>query len=410
MSLADKIVKVAIEGMPINPLEKLFIKFVLGTKLGRKILLKRMKKNWKSAFAKKGKVDKGKVAKGVVSDKDAEMPELLRKILSLGAVVEPKTPKNPRANPYEVRINGEVKSVQEILKDMADTSLKDVLKDMHKENDYKFLQNILGDNINLKVESLEDLYAGKRETKEDEKKAVNPYSDEALEKQGLEMQINQVPIGGYGYHEPLKYVKPLGDHIYMYRGAPVVECDGYYFETVIVPKGSGIWKGGYLHKKDFFERYHVDTNKDPLGGLAGINDPDSLMKYLDKKGKRLPDGKIYAKGALLPNDPRWAADDQKGFKFVDGQMILPDGTIVKLETPGAEKIQPTKEQIINPDQNKKLEKKPWVIHLDKVAQNFQKHEDYFKQKYGLTLDGGAIMPAHTKDISSTLVATKGGRQ
>lgn len=448
MSLADKIVKVAIEGMPINPLEKLFIKFVLGTKLGRKILLKRMKKNWQKVFGKKGKVDKkkaDKVAKGIVSknkkqwpaifdkvvldekpntpkspyevhlngenivsDKEAEMPEMLRKILSLGAVVEPKTPKNPRANPYEVRINGEVKSVQEILKDMADTSLKDVLKDMHKENDYKFLQKILGDNINVKIESLEDLYAGKKKTKEDEKKAVNPYSDEALEKRGLEMQINQVPIGGYGYHEPLKYVKPLGDHIYMYRGAPVVECDGYYFETVIVPKGSGIWKGGYLHKKDFFERYHVDTNKDPLGGLAGINDPDSLMKYLDKKGKRLPDGKIYAKGALLPNDPRWAADDQKGFKFVDGQMILPDGTVVKLATSEAEK--PKKEQIINPDQNKKLEKNPWVIHLDKVAQNFQKHEDYFKQKYGLTLDGGAIMPAHTNDISSTLVATKGGRQ
>lgn len=499
MSLADKIVKVAIDGMPINPLEKLFIKFVLGTKLGRKILLRRMKKNWKSAFGKKGKVDKkkadkaakgqvdkgkvakgqevdkGKVAKGIVStnkkrwptifdrvvldekpntprspyevhlngenivsdkeenetsellrkillitkpkalgegivsDKDAEMPEMLRKILSLGAVVEPKTPKNP----YEVRIDGKLKTAQEILKDITNTSLKDALKDMHREKDYKSLQDILKD---IKVKPVEDLYIGKKKTKEDEKKAVNPYSDEALEKQGLEMQINQVPIGGYGYHEPLKYVKPLGDHIYMYRGAPVVECDGYYFETVIVPKGTGIWKGGYLHKKDFFERYHVDAHEDNSVDLEHLK--DEFQKLREQDGLkpwqvRLPDGTIYAMGALLPNDPRWAADDQNGFKFVDGQMILPDGTVVELAnpTPGAEKIQPTKEQIVNPDQNKKLEKNPWVIHLDKIAQNFQKHEDYFKQKYGLTLDGGAIMPApRTNDISSTLVATKGGRQ
>lgn len=418
MSLADKIVKVAIDGMPINPLEKLFIKFVLGTKLGRKILLRRMKKNWKSAFGKKGKVDKkkadkaakgqvdkgkvakgqevdkGKVAKGIVStnkkrwptifdrvvldekpntprspyevhlngenivsdkeenetsellrkillitkpkalgegivsDKDAEMPEMLRKILSLGAVVEPKTPKNP----YEVRIDGKLKTAQEILKDITNTSLKDALKDMHREKDYKVLHDILGDNINVKIESLEDLYFGKKTKQTDDQK-------------------------GKGYD----------------------------------PKGLKPWQ------------------------------------------IRLPDGTIYAMGALLPNDPRWAADDQNGFKFVDGQMILPDGTVVKLETPGAEKIQPTKEQIVNPDQNKKLEKNPWVIHskeqiinpdqnkkqeknpwvihLDKIAQNFQKHEDYFKQKYGLTLDGGAIMPApRTNDISSTLVATKGGRQ
>ena len=599
MSLADKIVKVAIDGMPINPLEKLFIKFVLGTKLGRKIFLWRMKKNWQSAFGKKGKVDKkkadkaakgqvdkgkvakgqevdkGKVAKGIistnkkrwptifdrvildenpkrpkspyevhlngenivsdkeenetsellrkillitkpktlgegiVSDKDAEMPEMLRKILSLGAVVEPKTPKNP----YEVRIDGKLKTAQEILKDITNTSLKDALKDMHRENEYKVLHDILGDNINVKIESLEDLYIGKKKTKEDEKKAVNPYSDEALEKQGLEMQINQVPIGGYGYHEPLKYVKPLGDHIYMYRGAPVVECDGYYYETVIVPKGSGIWKGGYLHKKDFFERYHVDAHEDPLGFLAGINDLKSLEKYLEERKKktkqteglepwqtrlsdgtvvnhalgalidpamekvigkkleelkkktkqtddlkpwqhRMPDGTIYATGYELDKLEKYIMPDGKEYPK---QIILPDGTVVELAdpTPGAEKIGPTKEQIVSPDQNKKQEKNPWVIHskeqiispdrnkkqeknpwvihskeqiispdrnkkqeknpwvihLDKIAQNFQKHEDYFKQKYGLTLDGGAIMPApRTNDISSTLVATKGGRQ
>lgn len=492
MSLADKIVKVAIEGMPINPLEKLFIKFVLGTKLGRKILLKRMKKNWKSAFAKKGKVDKkkaDKVAKGIVSknkkqwpaifdkvvldekpntpkspyevhlngenivsDKDAEMPEMLRKILSLGAVVEPKTPKNPRANPYEVRINGEIKSVQEILKDMADTSLKDVLKDMHKENDYKFLQNILGDNINLKVESLEDLYAGKKETKEDEKKAVNPYSDEALEKGGLEMHIFEVSIGVFGrplipgvpepmagYQERPVAIGGVKDHIYMFNGKPVYELDGRYYYTEIVPKGTKP-KKGFLTKKAFLKMNNVDTNKDHSIDLEHLKNEIQKLREQNKELTGLkpwqhrlpdgtivatgalidparekvimPDGKIYAKGALLPNDPRWAADDQNGFKFVDRearQIILSDGTVVKLATSEAEK--PKKEQIINPDQNKKLEKNPWVIHLDKVAQNFQKHEDYFKQKYGLTLDGGAIMPApRTNDISSTLVATKGGRQ
>lgn len=434
MSLADKIVKVAIEGMPINPLEKLFIKFVLGTKLGRKILLKRMKKNWKSAFAKKGKVDKkkaDKVAKGIVSDKDAEMPELLRKILSLGAVVEPKTPKNPRANPYEVRINGEIKSVQEILKDMADTSLKDVLKDMHKENDYKFLQNILGDNINLKVESLEDLYAGKKETKEDEKKAVNPYSDEALEKGGLEMHIFEVSIGVLGrplipgvpepmagYQERPVAIGGVKDHIYMFNGKPVYELDGRYYYTEIVPKGTKP-KKGFLTKKAFLKMNNVDTNKDHSIDLEHLKNEIQKLREQNKEltglkpwQHRLPDGTIVATGALLPNDPRWAADDQNGFKFVDRearQIILSDGTVVKLATSEAEK--PKKEQIINPDQNKKLEKNPWVIHLDKVAQNFQKHEDYFKQKYGLTLDGGAIMPApRTNDISSTLVATKGGRQ
>lgn len=495
MSLADKIVKVAIEGMPINPLEKLFIKFVLGTKLGRKILLKRMKKNWQKVFGKKGKVDKGKADKvakgivsknkkqwpaifdkvvldekpntpkspyevhlngenivsdkeenetsellrkillitkpktlgeGIVSDKETEMPELLRKILSLGAVVEPKTPKNPRANPYEVRINGEVKSVQEILKDMADTSLKDVLKDMHKENDYKFLQNILGDNINLKVESLEDLYAGKRETKEDEKKAVNPYSDEALEKRGLEMHIFEVSIGGLGrplipgvpepmagYQERPVAIGGVKDHIYMFNGKPVYELDGRYYDTEIVPKGTKP-KKGFLTKKAFLKMNNVDTNKDHSIDLEHLKDEIQKLREQNKEltglkpwQHRLPDGTIVATGALI--DPAREADDQKGFKFVDGKMILPDGTVVKLATSEAEK--PTKEQIINPDQNKKLEKNPWVIHLDKVAQNFQKHEDYFKQKYGLTLDGGAIMPApRTNDISSTLVATKGGRQ
>lgn len=487
MSLADKIVKVAIEGMPINPLEKLFIKFVLGTKLGRKILLKRMKKNWQKVFGKKGKVDKGKadkVAKGIVSknkkpwpaifdkvvldekpntpkspyevhlngenivsDKEAEMPEMLRKILSLGAVVEPKTSKNPRANPYEVRINGEVKSVQEILKDMADTSLKDVLKDMHKENDYKFLQNILGDNINVKIESLEDLYAGKRETKEDEKKSVNPYSDEALEKRGLEMHIFEVSIGGLGrplipgvpepmagYQERPVAIGGVKDHIYMFNGKPVYELDGRYYYTEIVPKGTKP-KKGFLTKKAFLKMNNVDTNKDHSIDLEHLKNEIQKLREQNKEltglkpwQHRLPDGTIVATGlrldenekVIMPDgkeyatgvrhDPAREADDQKGFKFVDGQMILPDGTIVKLETPGAEKIQPTKEQIINPDQNKKLEKNPWVIHLDKVAQNFQKHKDYFKQKYGLTLDGGAIMPAHTNDISSTLVATKGGRQ
>lgn len=451
MSLADKIVKVAIEGMPINPLEKLFIKFVLGTKLGRKILLKRMKKNWKSAFAKKGKVDKGKVAKvakGIVSDKDAEMPELLRKILSLGAVVEPKTPKNPRANPYEVRINGEIKSVQEILKDMADTSLKDVLKDMHMENDYKFLQNILGDNINLKVESLEDLYAGKKETKEDEKKAVNPYSDEALEKGGLEMHIFEVSIGGLGrplipgvlepmagYQERPVAIGGVKDHIYMFNGKPVYELDGRYYYTEIVPKGTKP-KKGFLTKKEFLKMNNVDTNKDHSIDLEHLKNEIQKLREQNKEltglkpwQHRLPDGTIVATGlrldenenVIMPDgkeyatgvrrDPAREADDQNGFKFVDReahQIILSDGTVVKLATSEAEK--PTKEQIINPDQNKKLEKNPWVIHLDKVAQNFQKHEDYFKQKYGLILDGRAIMPAHTKDISSTLVATKGGRQ
>lgn len=491
MSLADKIVKVAIEGMPINPLEKLFIKFVLGTKLGRKILLKRMKKNWQKVFGKKGKVDKkkaDKVAKGIVStnkkqwpaifdkvvldekpntpkspyevhlngenivsDKEAEMPELLRKILSLGAVVESKTPKNPRANPYEVRINGEVKSVQEILKDMADTSLKDVLKDMHKENDYKFLQNILGDNINLKVESLEDLYAGKKETKEDEKKAVNPYSDEALEKRGLEMHIFEVSIGGLGrplipgvpepmagYQERPVAIGGVKDHIYMFNGKPVYELDGRYYDTEIVLKGTKP-KKGFLTKKAFLKMNNVDTNKDHSIDLEHLKDEIQKLREQNKEltglkpwQHRLPDGTIVATGlrldenenekVIMPDgkeyatgvrrDPAREADDQNGFKFVDRearQINLSDGTVVKLATSEAEK--PTKEQIINPDQNKKLEKNPWVIHLDKVAQNFQKHEDYFKQKYGLTLDGGAIMPApRTNDISSTLVATKGGRQ
>lgn len=431
MSLADKVINVAIDGTPMNPLQKLAFKLVLGTKLGRKILLKRMKKNWKSAFAKKGKVDKGKVAKvakGIVSDKDAEMPEMLRKILSLGAVVEPKTPKNPRANPYEVRINGEIKSVQEILKDMADTSLKDVLKDMHKENDYKFLQNILGDNINLKVESLEDLYAGKKETKEDEKKAVNPYSDEALEKGGLEMHIFEVSIGVLGrplipgvpepmagYQERPVAIGGVKDHIYMFNGKPVYELDGRYYYTEIVPKGTKP-KKGFLTKKAFLKMNNVDTNKDHSIDLEHLKNEIQKLREQNKEltglkpwQHRLPDGTIVATGALI--DPAREADDQNGFKFVDRearQIILSDGTVVKLATSEAEK--PKKEQIINPDQNKKLEKNPWVIHLDKVAQNFQKHEDYFKQKYGLTLDGGAIMPAHTKDISSTLVATKGGRQ
>lgn len=485
MSLADKVINVAIDGTPMNPLQKLAFKLVFGTKLGRKIALRRMKKNWQKVFGKKGKVDKGKVAKGIVSknkkqwpaifdkvvldekpntpkspyevhlkgenivsDKDAEMPELLRKILSLGAVVEPKTPKNPRANPYEVRINGEIKSVQEILKDMADTSLKDVLKDMHKENDYKFLQNILGDNINLKVESLEELYAGKKATKEDEKKAVNPYSDEALEKRGLEMHIFEVSIGGLGrplipgvpepmagYQERPVAIGGVKDHIYMFNGKPVYELDGRYYYTEIVPKGTKP-KKGFLTKKEFLKMNNVDTNKDHSIDLEHLKNEIQKLREQNKEltglkpwqhrlpdgtivatGLRLdenekvimPDGTIVATGALI--DPAREADDQNGFKFVDRearQIILSDGTVVKLATSEAEK--PKKEQIINPDQNKKLEKNPWVIHLDKVAQNFQKHEDYFKQKYGLTLDGGAIMPAHTKDISSTLVATKGGRQ
>ncbi len=451
MSLADKVINVAIDGTPLNPLQKLAFKLVFGTKLGRKIALRRMKKNWQKVFGKKGKVDKGKVAKvakGIVSDKEAEMPEMLRKILSLGAVVEPKTPKNPRANPYEVRINGEIKSVQEILKDMADTSLKDVLKDMHKENDYKFLQNILGDNINLKVESLEDLYAGKKETKEDEKKAVNPYSDEALEKRGLEMHIFEVSIGGLGrplipgvpepmagYQERPVAIGGVKDHIYMFNGKPVYELDGRYYYTEIVPKGTKP-KKGFLTKKEFLKMNNVDTNKDHSIDLEHLKNEIQKLREQNKEltglkpwQHRLPDGTIVATGlrldenenVIMPDgkeyatgvrrDPAREADDQNGFKFVDReacQIILSDGTIVKLATSGAEK--PTKEQIINPDQNKKLEKNPWVIHLDKVAQNFQKHEDYFKQKYGLILSGRAIMPAHTKDISSTLVATKGGRQ
>ncbi len=431
MSLADKVINVAIDGTPLNPLQKLAFKLVFGTKLGRKIALRRMKKNWKSAFAKKGKVDKGKVAKvakGIVSDKEAEMPEMLRKILSLGAVVEPKTPKNPRANPYEVRINGEIKSVQEILKDMADTSLKDVLKDMHKENDYKFLQNILGDNINLKVESLEELYAGKKQTKEDEKKAVNPYSDEALEKRGLEMHIFEVSIGGLGrplipgvpepmagYQERPVAIGGVKDHIYMFNGKPVYELDGRYYYTEIVPKGTKP-KKGFLTKKEFLKMNNVDTNKDHSIDLEHLKNEIQKLREQNKEltglkpwQHRLSDGTIVATG--VRRDPAREGDDQGGFKFVDRearQIILSDGTIVKLATSEAEK--PTKEQIINPDQNKKLEKNPWVIHLDKVAQNFQKHEDYFKQKYGLILSGRAIMPAHTKDISSTLVATKGGRQ
>lgn len=457
MSLADKVINVAIAGTPMNPLQKLAFKLVFGTKLGRKIALRRMKKNWQKVFGKKGKVDKGKVAKGqevdrgkvakgIVSDKEAEMPEMLRKILSLGAVVEPKTPKNPRANPYEVRINGEIKSVQEILKDMADTSLKDVLKDMHKENDYKFLQNILGDNINLKVESLEDLYAGKKATKEDEKKAVNPYSDEALEKRGLEMHIFEVSIGGLGrplipgvpepmagYQERPVTIGGVKDHIYMFNGKPVYELDGRYYYTEIVPKGTKP-KKGFLTKKEFLKMNNVDTNKDHSIDLEHLKNEIQKLREQNKEltglkpwQHRLPDGTIVATGlrldenVIMPDgkeyatgvrrDPAREADDQNGFKFVDRearQIILSDGTVVKLATSGAEK--PTKEQIINPDQNKKLEKNPWVIHLDKVAQNFQKHEDYFKQKYGLILDGRAIMPAHTKDISSTLVATKGGRQ
>lgn len=485
MSLADKVINVAIDGTPMNPLQKLAFKLVFGTKLGRKIALRRMKKNWQKVFGKKGKVDKGKVAKGIVSknkkqwpaifdkvvldekpntpkspyevhlkgenivsDKDAEMPELLRKILSLGAVVEPKTPKNPRANPYEVRINGEVKSVQEILKDMANTSLKDVLKDMHKENDYKFLQNILGDNINVKIESLEDLYAGKRETKEDEKKSVNPYSDEALEKGGLEMHIFEVSIGGLGrplipgvpepmagYQERPVAIGGVKDHIYMFNGKPVYELDGRYYYTEIVPKGTKP-KKGFLTKKEFLKMNNVDTNKDHSIDLEHLKNEIQKLREQNKEltglkpwQHRLPDGTIVATGlrldenenVIMPDgkeyatgvrrDPAREADDQNGFKFVDReahQIILSDGTVVKLATSEAEK--PTKEQIINPDQNKKLEKNPWVIHLDKVAQNFQKHEDYFKQKYGLILDGRAIMPAHTKDISSTLVATKGGRQ
>ncbi len=483
MSLADKVINVAIDGTPMNPLQKLAFKLVFGTKLGRKIALRRMKKNWQKVFGKKGKVDKGKVAKGIVSknkkqwpaifdkvvldekpntpkspyevhlkgenivsDKEAEMPEMLRKILSLGAVVEPKTPKNPRANPYEVRINGEIKSVQEILKDMADTSLKDVLKDMHKENDYKFLQNILGDNINLKVESLEDLYAGKKATKEDEKKAVNPYSDEALEKRGLEMHIFEVSIGGLGrplipgvpepmagYQERPVAIGGVKDHIYMFNGKPVYELDGRYYYTEIVPKGTKP-KKGFLTKKAFLKMNNVDTNKDHSIDLEHLKNEIQKLREQNKEltglkpwQHRLPDGTIVATGlrldenVIMPDgkeyatgvrrDPAREADDQNGFKFVDRearQIILSDGTVVKLATSEAEK--PTKEQIINPDQNKKLEKNPWVIHLDKVAQNFQKHEDYFKQKYGLILDGRAIMPAHTKDISSTLVATKGGRQ
>lgn len=485
MSLADKVINVAIDGTPMNPLQKLAFKLVFGTKLGRKIALRRMKKNWQKVFGKKGKVDKGKVAKGIVSknkkqwpaifdkvvldekpntpkspyevhlkgenivsDKEAEMPEMLRKILSLGAVVEPKIPKNPRANPYEVRINGEIKSVQEILKDMADTSLKDVLKDMHKENDYKFLQNILGDNINLKVESLEDLYAGKKATKEDEKKAVNPYSDEALEKRGLEMHIFEVSIGGLGrplipgvpepmagYQERPVTIGGVKDHIYMFNGKPVYELDGRYYYTEIVPKGTKP-KKGFLTKKEFLKMNNVDTNKDHSIDLEHLKNEIQKLREQNKEltglkpwQHRLPDGTIVATGlrfdknenVIMPDgkeyatgvrrDPAREADDQNGFKFVDRearQIILSDGTVVKLATSGAEK--PTKEQIINPDQNKKLEKNQWVIHLDKVAQNFQKHEDYFKQKYGLILDGRAIMPAHTKDISSTLVATKGGRQ
>lgn len=486
MSLADKVINVAIDGTPMNPLQKLAFKLVFGTKLGRKIALRRMKKNWQKVFGKKGKVDKGKVAKGIVSknkkqwpaifdkvvldekpntpkspyevhlngenivsDKEAEMPEMLRKILSLGAVVEPKTPKNPRANPYEVRINGEIKSVQEILKDMADTSLKDVLKDMHKENDYKFLQNILGDNINLKVESLEDLYAGKKATKEDEKKAVNPYSDEALEKRGLEMHIFEVSIGGLGrplipgvpepmagYQERPVAIGGVKDHIYMFNGKPVYELDGRYYYTEIVPKGTKP-KKGFLTKKAFLKMNNVDTNKDHSIDLEHLKNEIQKLREQNKEltglkpwQHRLPDGTIVATGlrldenekVIMPDgkeyatgvrhDPAREADDQNGFKFVDRearQIILSDGTVVKLATSEAEK--PKKEQIINPDQNKKLEKNPWVIHLDKVAQNFQKHEDYFKQKYGLTLDGGAIMPApRTNDISSTLVATKGGRQ
>lgn len=485
MSLADKVINVAIAGTPMNPLQKLAFKLVFGTKLGRKIALRRMKKNWQKVFGKKGKVDKGKVAKGIVSknkkqwpaifdkvvldekpntpkspyevhlkgenivsDKEAEMPELLRKILSLGAVVEPKTPKNPRANPYEVRINGEIKSVQEILKDMADTSLKDVLKDMHKENDYKFLQNILGDNINLKVESLEDLYAGKKETKEDEKKAVNPYSDEALEKRGLEMHIFEVSIDGLGrplipgvpepmagYQERPVAIGGVKDHIYMFNGKPVYELDGRYYYTEIVPKGTKP-KKGFFTKKEFLKMNNVDTNKDHSIDLEHLKNEIQKLREQNKEltglkpwQHRLPDGTIVATGlrldenenVIMPDgkeyatgvrrDPAREGDDQGGFKFVDRearQIILSDGTVVKLATSEAEK--PTKEQIINPDQNKKLEKNPWVIHLDKVAQNFQKHEDYFKQKYGLILEGRAIMPAHTKDISSTLVATKGGRQ
>ncbi len=527
MSLADKIVKVAIEGMPINPLEKLFIKFVLGTKLGRKILLKRMKKNWKSAFAKKGKVDKkkadkatkgqvdkGKVAKGivstnkkrwptifdkvildekpntpkspyevhlngeniisdkeenetsellrkillitkpkalgegVVSDKDAEMPEMLRKILSLRPVVKRTDPKTPK-NPYEVRIDGKLKTAQEILKDITNASLKDALKDMHRENDYKVLHDILGDNINVKIESLEDLYAGKKETKEDEKKAVNPYSDEALEKRGLEMHIFEVSIGGLGrplipgvpepmagYQERPVAIGGVKDHICMFNGKPVYELGGRYYYTEIVPKGTKP-KKGFLTKKAFLKMNNVDTNKDHSIDLEHLKDEIQKLREQNKEltglkpwQHRLPDGTIVATGALIDpamekvimpdgkkyatgvrRDPAREADDQNAFKFVDRearQIILSDGTVVKLATSEAEK--PTKEQIINPDQNKKLEKNPWVIHLDKVAQNFQKHEDYFKQKYGLTLDGGAIMPAHTNDISSTLVATKGGRQ
>lgn len=506
MSLADKIVKVAIEGMPINPLEKLFIKFVLGTKLGRKILLKRMKKNWKSAFAKKGKVDKkkadkatkgqvdkGKVAKGivstnkkrwptifdkvildekpnrpkspyevhlngeniisdkeenetsellrkillitkpkalgegVVSDKDAEMPEMLRKILSLRPVVKRTDPKTPK-NPYEVRIDGKLKTAQEILKDITNASLKDALKDMHRENDYKVLHDILGDNINVKIESLEDLYAGKKKTKEDEKKAVNPYSDEALEKRGLEMHIADGSIPGLGrprpgVQEPLAgyrdYPVPVGDvkdHICMFNGKPVYELDGRFYRIEIVPKGTKP-EVGYLTKKVFLKMNNVDTNKDHSIDLEHLKDEIQKLREQNKEltglkpwQHRLPDGTIVATGALI--EPKRDADDQNGFKFVDRearQIILSDGTVVKLATSEAEK--PKKEQIINPDQNKKLEKNPWVIHLDKVAQNFQKHEDYFKQKYGLTLDRGAIMPApRTNDISSTLVATKGGRQ
>lgn len=485
MSLADKVINVAIDGTPMNPLQKLAFKLVFGTKLGRKIALRRMKKNWQKVFGKKGKVDKGKVAKGIVSknkkqwpaifdkvvldekpntpkspyevhlkgenivsDKDAEMPELLRKILSLGAVVEPKTPKNPRANPYEVRINGEVKSVQEILKDMANTSLKDALKDMHREDDYKFLQKILGDNINVKIESLEDLYIGKKKTKDDEQKVVNPYSDEVLEKQGLEMHIFEVSIGGLGrplipgvpepmagYQERPVAIGGVKDHIYMFNGKPVYELDGRYYYTEIVPKGTKP-KKGFLTKKEFLKMNNVDTNKDHSIDLEHLKNEIQKLREQNKEltglkpwQHRLPDGTIVATGlrldenenVIMPDgkeyatgvrrDPAREADDQNGFKFVDRearQIILSDGTIVKLATSEAEK--PTKEQIINPDQNKKLEKNPWVIHLDKVAQNFQKHEDYFKQKYGLILDGRAIMPAHTKDISSTLVATKGGRQ
>ena len=100
MSLADKVINVAIDGTPMNPLQKLAFKLVFGTKLGRKIALRRMKKNWQKVFGKKGKVDKGKVAKGIVSKNKKQWPAIFDKVV---LDEKPNTPKSP----YEVHLKGE---------------------------------------------------------------------------------------------------------------------------------------------------------------------------------------------------------------------------------------------------------------------------------------------------------------